>query len=862
MQAAQQEPQTENIQLLETAIAGGETCELWNDWATLHCGAGNLREAERGYRRAIELDPSERQPAVNLGLLLFAQGRLADAMPLLDRHKSTLTDEERKAILQIANHLKSQVAATQPSSPAAQPSPFTLSDLTRFSDLPTSTFVEIAGEDATFYSVPDNWQGFLAGTTAAHQPAPGTKLLAGEISADTLVSLLRRNEVPAEFDLLVLHNSFHAFHQLRAILTGFRPRIVTVPYNAAHGKDADKVVPHLRKEKGDTTDYYGASFRAFCNLADHFGYTLVATDHAGTTLVLARRDCLKVTDVPHPDQLFREGTQRPSDPKNRPWLTSAHYLMKGVGVFASQYGFISFFENDEYIGRHLAQGQYWDAPLMEQLGPMLAKLSGMALDIGAHIGCHSIALARYVPGLAFVCFEPQLPVYRLLERNIHENGLGTRIVPIWGAVGHTSGKTTLSCNASDGTSAGHSFAYGNGAPVNLGGIQIGAGGQECPLHCIDNIEHLRKSSIVYVKMDVEGAEPLVLQGMEQTLRTNRPIFLYEEREDRQLPAEALESLQVAPGQIFSVTAFLKSRGYQTHNLGLDCLALPTAPAQQVAPSTAPATTPTPSAGTTLSANAIPARIFQTWKSKTLPAPYAAWSKTFQSKNPGFTLELWDDHDNRNFIASEFPWFLKTYNAYPAEIYRVDAVRYFYLYSYGGIYADLDTECLRPLDPLLHRADVLLGRMGPSESFAHSIPNAIMASKPRQEFWLFAISLLLEFSQYHDRPELLTGPVLLKSAHDLYTAKDPVWANAATNRIRGFLRPDQQPVPGPSKIELLSSRQWFPIDWSDPIHQLLRTSVLKGQRLDDAAKAALFPESSMVTWWSHSWEKSPQNLSGE
>lgn len=110
MQAVEQAKQAENIQLLEAALAGQETCELWNDWATLQYGSGNVEEAERGYRRALQIEPAERQPAVNLGLLLFAQGRLQDAMPFLNRHKETLTEEERRAILQMAAQLKGQVA--------------------------------------------------------------------------------------------------------------------------------------------------------------------------------------------------------------------------------------------------------------------------------------------------------------------------------------------------------------------------------------------------------------------------------------------------------------------------------------------------------------------------------------------------------------------------------------------------------------------------------------------------------------------------------------------------------------------------------------------------------------------------------
>lgn len=45
--------------------------------------------------------------------------------------------------------------------------------------------------------------------------------------------------------------------------------------------------------------------------------------------------------------------------------------------------------------------------------------------------------------------------------------------------------------------------------------------------------------------------------------------------------------------------------------------------------------------------------------------------------------------SRDFIATEYPWFLSTYDSYSFPIQRVDTVRYFILRHYGGIYMDLD-----------------------------------------------------------------------------------------------------------------------------------------------------------------------------
>jgi FkbM family methyltransferase len=112
-QLIQQGKPRQATMLLDAAIAQGETAELWNDWATLQYGCGNAGQAERGYRRALDLDGSHRQAAVNLGLLLFAQGRLQEGIPLLERHKSTLTAKEKQFIAELTRRFQPRAAPRQ-----------------------------------------------------------------------------------------------------------------------------------------------------------------------------------------------------------------------------------------------------------------------------------------------------------------------------------------------------------------------------------------------------------------------------------------------------------------------------------------------------------------------------------------------------------------------------------------------------------------------------------------------------------------------------------------------------------------------------------------------------------------------------
>jgi len=71
-------------QLLAEAISAGESCELWSDWGAVQASRGKAEDAERALRRALRMDGAYRPAAENLGVLLYAQGRLGEARPYLE----------------------------------------------------------------------------------------------------------------------------------------------------------------------------------------------------------------------------------------------------------------------------------------------------------------------------------------------------------------------------------------------------------------------------------------------------------------------------------------------------------------------------------------------------------------------------------------------------------------------------------------------------------------------------------------------------------------------------------------------------------------------------------------------------------
>ena len=47
-----------------------------------------------------------------------------------------------------------------------------------------------------------------------------------------------------------------------------------------------------------------------------------------------------------------------------------------------------------------------------------------------------------------------------------------------------------------------------------------------------------------------------------------------------------------------------------------------------------------------------------------------------------------------------------------------------------------------MEPLIANLTVVLAQMGSDAAFAHSVPNAFMASKPGHVFWMFVLAEIL------------------------------------------------------------------------------------------------------------------------
>lgn len=99
---------------------------------------------------------------------------------------------------------------------------------------------------------------------------------------------------------------------------------------------------------------------------------------------------------------------------------------------------------------------------------------------------------------------------------------------------------------------------------------------------------------------------------------------------------------------------------------------------------------------------IPRKIWQTWKTpaQSLEPDLRAYAKSWTSQNPEYRYELLTDTGMHAFVADKFastPGVIDVFKTRMHAILRADLARYLILLAEGGVYSDIDTTCIRPIE---------------------------------------------------------------------------------------------------------------------------------------------------------------------
>ncbi len=89
-----------------------------------------------------------------------------------------------------------------------------------------------------------------------------------------------------------------------------------------------------------------------------------------------------------------------------------------LALYSTKYGNFFLFKNEEFISQPMKKGLHWEESILSVVLPYLHK-QHVVIDIGAHVGCHTIPYATRVSRV--YAFEPQTLMYQILVKNCAMN---------------------------------------------------------------------------------------------------------------------------------------------------------------------------------------------------------------------------------------------------------------------------------------------------------------------------------------------------------------------------------------------------------------------------------------------------------
>ena len=170
-------------------------------------------------------------------------------------------------------------------------------------------------------------------------------------------------------------------------------------------------------------------------------------------------------------------------------------------------------------------------------------------DVGGHIGYHALGFAAHQPAARVVSFEPNPANLARLRVNLDRNAdLAARIDVVPTALADRSGDLTLVASDDvDGGGSSCSFLAGSETPF-AGATYDAFGRTTVAVRTIDDLAYDGgRPAPSLIKVDVEGAELMVLRGASRTI-------------DQLAPAWLIEVHTI--GLMFQIDALFQSTGYR------------------------------------------------------------------------------------------------------------------------------------------------------------------------------------------------------------------------------------------------------------------------------------------------------------
>ena len=142
------------------------------------------------------------------------------------------------------------------------------------------------------------------------------------------------------------------------------------------------------------------------------------------------------------------------------------------------------------------------------------------VDVGANIGIYALTIAKNIPNIKVDAFEPHKGAFERMKANIHQNGFSEII-------------QTHNLALSNDNKEGYLLAGTRFGTYQSGGASVSSEG-EMKISQVRGDDIIKDTdNIIAIKIDVEGFELSVLQGIENLIKNNK-VFLQIEIFDEEL----------------------------------------------------------------------------------------------------------------------------------------------------------------------------------------------------------------------------------------------------------------------------------------------------------------------------------------
>ena len=170
----------------------------------------------------------------------------------------------------------------------------------------------------------------------------------------------------------------------------------------------------------------------------------------------------------------------------------------------------------EGICRGISLSGFYELELLHGMQKLAGAPSGVIVDVGANIGNHTIFFAQRFNQV--VSFEPVPENCGILKANLRLNQI-KNVTVIEKGLSDQIGEFPLGECTPETTNQGICFDP-NDQARSTRMVPVGKGDEELSKLVLNG-------PISLIKIDVEGAEPLVIKGLAQTLKKHKPIVCWE-----------------------------------------------------------------------------------------------------------------------------------------------------------------------------------------------------------------------------------------------------------------------------------------------------------------------------------------------